>query len=129
MDLYSAGIVFYEMLRRFSTGMERAVELGALRAAKPKSGSSGAADVAGVAPEDFRAKFPQQTALVAALLAPDPNERPSASEVLSSGFLPPKGGDEALEDVLRAVELGGPCLLYTSPSPRDGLLSRMPSSA
>ena len=29
-------------------------------------------------------------------------------------------------------ETGGltkPCLLYTSPSPRDGLLSRMPSSA
>ena len=24
---------------------------------------------------------------------------------------------------------GYPCLLYTSPSPRDGLLSRMPSSA
>ena len=24
---------------------------------------------------------------------------------------------------------GRPCLLYTSPSPRDGLLSRMPSSA
>ena len=35
---------------------------------------------------------------------------------------------------LRAQELGlaeqyGDCLLYTSPSPRDGLLSRMPSSA
>ena len=26
-------------------------------------------------------------------------------------------------------ELAGNCLLYTSPSPRDGLLSRMPSSA
>ena len=26
-------------------------------------------------------------------------------------------------------EEGGTCLLYTSPSPRDGLLSRMPSSA
>ena len=25
--------------------------------------------------------------------------------------------------------LGETCLLYTSPSPRDGLLSRMPSSA
>ena len=25
--------------------------------------------------------------------------------------------------------LAKPCLLYTSPSPRDGLLSRMPSSA
>ena len=27
------------------------------------------------------------------------------------------------------VGLGQCCLLYTSPSPRDGLLSRMPSSA
>ena len=26
-------------------------------------------------------------------------------------------------------DVGLPCLLYTSPSPRDGLLSRMPSSA
>ena len=28
-----------------------------------------------------------------------------------------------------AIEALGTCLLYTSPSPRDGLLSRMPSSA
>ena len=27
------------------------------------------------------------------------------------------------------AQAGYPCLLYTSPSPRDGLLSRMPSSA
>ena len=27
------------------------------------------------------------------------------------------------------VSFNRPCLLYTSPSPRDGLLSRMPSSA
>ena len=30
---------------------------------------------------------------------------------------------------LPVAERGRPCLLYTSPSPRDGLLSRMPSSA
>ena len=29
-------------------------------------------------------------------------------------------------DIIHEVS---PCLLYTSPSPRDGLLSRMPSSA
>ena len=29
----------------------------------------------------------------------------------------------------KILETGGGCLLYTSPSPRDGLLSRMPSSA
>ena len=32
-------------------------------------------------------------------------------------------------DLVGKVEAGIPCLLYTSPSPRDGLLSRMPSSA
>ena len=35
-------------------------------------------------------------------------------------------------DGFRFYDIDGkayPCLLYTSPSPRDGLLSRMPSSA
>ena len=31
--------------------------------------------------------------------------------------------------VISAAEVTDACLLYTSPSPRDGLLSRMPSSA
>ena len=37
-------------------------------------------------------------------------------------------GVTTLGDVSRAL-LTQICLLYTSPSPRDGLLSRMPSSA
>ena len=32
-------------------------------------------------------------------------------------------------DRTRCEIIGNGCLLYTSPSPRDGLLSRMPSSA
>ena len=35
----------------------------------------------------------------------------------------------ALGNVMEAPRLVKGCLLYTSPSPRDGLLSRMPSSA
>ena len=38
---------------------------------------------------------------------------------LIAGFLEPTSGKVLLKG----------CLLYTSPSPRDGLLSRMPSSA
>ena len=36
---------------------------------------------------------------------------------------------DATEDEIRVKEPVEDCLLYTSPSPRDGLLSRMPSSA
>ena len=36
---------------------------------------------------------------------------------------------EEFQERGRALRRLKPCLLYTSPSPRDGLLSRMPSSA
>ena len=36
---------------------------------------------------------------------------------------------KSLADSVEHVTEMGTCLLYTSPSPRDGLLSRMPSSA
>ena len=36
---------------------------------------------------------------------------------------------ERLKETCGALETDNTCLLYTSPSPRDGLLSRMPSSA
>ena len=41
---------------------------------------------------------------------------------------PVTGGTEGAQRGSLTVLVGG-CLLYTSPSPRDGLLSRMPSSA
>ena len=42
---------------------------------------------------------------------------------LAVGFFTDEEGSRFAPDML------GSCLLYTSPSPRDGLLSRMPSSA
>ena len=34
-----------------------------------------------------------------------------------------------VREMVAAFDITDACLLYTSPSPRDGLLSRMPSSA
>ena len=54
---------------------------------------------------------------------------------VASGCIRTGSGElhERLQIVYRGVreviQTYGPCLLYTSPSPRDGLLSRMPSSA
>ena len=45
-------------------------------------------------------------------------------------LLPNTAGCQTAEEAIRIAFLGHEfCLLYTSPSPRDGLLSRMPSSA
>ena len=43
--------------------------------------------------------------------------------------VPVEGPQKALKGVMMELEDCAFCLLYTSPSPRDGLLSRMPSSA
>ena len=45
--------------------------------------------------------------------------------------IPCKTFDECFEKANKDSNIRAiiPCLLYTSPSPRDGLLSRMPSSA
>ena len=64
------------------------------------------------------------------------------STAVSLSLLPLSGAALAQDDVVEEVIVTGsfirrtegfqsasPCLLYTSPSPRDGLLSRMPSSA
>ena len=76
--------------------------------------------------------------------SPAPGEVPSCSQ---AGVLGPVVGVVGSAMALEALKLitgvgtpligtlgyfdalSGTCLLYTSPSPRDGLLSRMPSSA
>ena len=45
------------------------------------------------------------------------------------GLSPYVDASVALREFARWCALSVACLLYTSPSPRDGLLSRMPSSA
>ena len=53
-------------------------------------------------------------------------------DLLEKGVICASAGNHAQGVALAAQRLGAKatiCLLYTSPSPRDGLLSRMPSSA
>ena len=48
----------------------------------------------------------------------------AVEEVLAEGI-----SFKLMLDLVRVVQEDGPCLLYTSPSPRDRQKSRMPSSA
>ena len=49
--------------------------------------------------------------------------------VVTSGAIAAGLAPLGLKSRPKELELQQACLLYTSPSPRDGLLSRMPSSA
>ena len=56
-------------------------------------------------------------------------ETVQANEVLLTAQHRDDQAETLLFRLLRGAGVRGFCLLYTSPSPRDGLLSRMPSSA
>ena len=56
--------------------------------------------------------------------------KPSPTNAAQGKFLEMKAaGKDVIGLAAGEPDFPTPCLLYTSPSPRDGLLSRMPSSA
>ncbi|XP_024542885.1 eIF-2-alpha kinase GCN2 isoform X2 [Selaginella moellendorffii] len=90
VDMYSLGVILFELWHPFSTGMERYVTLNELKQQN-------------ILPSNWAAKFPHQAALVHLLVSPHPQDRPSAREVLQSELLPPRMEDEALKDILRTI--------------------------
>lgn len=90
VDLFSLGVLAFELWHPFSTAMERAVLLRDLRER-------------GAMPAEFEASQPAVARLIRWLLVPNPADRPTAREVLRSDLLPPTVGDEQLADLLRSL--------------------------
>ncbi|XP_031618624.1 eIF-2-alpha kinase GCN2 [Contarinia nasturtii] len=95
VDLYSLGIIFFEMCHRpFSTGMERVETLAALRSSK----------VIIPAMMENDNNYKQQVKVIKWLLTWDQNKRPTAEELLASDLLPPaRLEDNELQEMLRNV--------------------------
>ncbi|KAJ0803061.1 putative protein kinase PEK-GCN2 family [Helianthus annuus] len=88
-DMYSLGIVFFELWHPFSTGMERHIVLSDLK----KKGEL---------PSDWVAEFPEQAALLRRMMSSSPSDRPSANELLQHAF-PPRMESELLDNILRTM--------------------------
>ncbi|KAF2669022.1 Serine/threonine-protein kinase [Microthyrium microscopicum] len=89
VDMYSLGIIFFEMCYPLTTGMERAKVMGDIRAKGV------------VLPDDF--ETPEKSAMrdiLESLLVHQPSKRPSSYELLHSGKIPIKVKDEALQQAL-----------------------------
>ncbi|KAJ1786384.1 hypothetical protein LPJ59_005941 [Coemansia sp. RSA 2399] len=68
-DIYSLGIIFFELYYPFATAMERIAVIRDLRR--------------GVFPPQFLQMWPKEAALILRLMDADPTKRPSAKEILS----------------------------------------------
>ena len=93
------------------------VAYGKLAAAVSKAGGLGVIGSAFMSPEELRAEIQ---------LVKNETDQPFGVDIL---FAEAKGSDSASRNYTQEVKEHIDCLLYTSPSPRDGLLARMPSSA
>ncbi|KAJ3216328.1 hypothetical protein HDU67_009679 [Dinochytrium kinnereticum] len=92
VDMFSLGIVLFEMLYPFSTGMHRIKVIMDLRLPGIKF------------PTDFDFKKTGNGAqIIRELLVHSPAERPSSSELLQSKLLPPKLEQDLLSEALRTI--------------------------
>jgi eukaryotic translation initiation factor 2-alpha kinase 4 len=96
VDMYSLGIIFYEMCQPFSTATERILALQDVR--KP----------AHELPPAYQSNGEKaaQGKLVSCLISHKPSERPSSTELLRSDILPVKIEDETIRQAL--IGLGDP---------------------
>ncbi|KAG0372018.1 hypothetical protein BGX24_000851 [Mortierella sp. AD032] len=91
-DMYSLGIIFFEMCYPLSTGMERAMTLRALQ--QPEINF----------PREFPMdKMASQAQVIRALLNHNLKERPNSLELLQSDLLPPKMEDEYIQECVRTI--------------------------
>lgn len=92
VDMYSLGIIFFEMIYKLSTGMERVMVLKDLRLPNVKF------------PNEFSpAKYPVEKKIIRELLDHNPRVRPSADKLLKSGLLPVKEQDQIVKEALKSL--------------------------
>lgn len=92
VDMYSLGIIFFEMVYPIQTGMERVQIIKGLRQSPT------------VLPQGFTGKkYNVERPIVESLLDHNPNQRPSAVQILQSGKIPVPQKDEMVKEALRSL--------------------------
>jgi serine/threonine protein kinase len=89
VDIYSLGILFYEMCFPFATTMERIYVIQKLRQKEI------------IFPDNIDTqKYEKQIKLIRSMLQHDPNKRPSAKDLLRDETIPRKADEIALDELL-----------------------------
>jgi translation initiation factor 2-alpha kinase 4 len=94
VDIYSLGIMFYEMNFAFSTNMERIHVIQNLRNRDIILSAS-------TFTSEYELKYEKQLTVIKSMLNHDPNVRPSAKELLLCELIPRKADEIALDEMLQ----------------------------
>ncbi|KAK3374058.1 anticodon binding domain of tRNAs-domain-containing protein [Lasiosphaeria ovina] len=89
VDMYSLGVIFFEMSYQPMLGMQRALVLDQIRRSPP------------IPPSDFKSIDKNHVEILLSLLTHNPKERPSSQELLKSGKLPVQMESEVIR---RAID-------------------------
>ncbi|XP_039054729.1 eIF-2-alpha kinase GCN2 isoform X2 [Hibiscus syriacus] len=98
VDMYSLGVVFFELWHPFGTAMERHIVLSDVK-------------LKGELPSAWIAEFPEQASLLRCLMSQSPSDRPSAMELLQNAF-PPRMEYELLDNILRTMQTSEDTSVY-----------------
>jgi len=88
-DIYSLGIIFFELWYPFRTNYDRIEQITKLKE--------------GIVPGKFAESHPRQWKLISTMIQRNLQERPTATMILQSDLLPPRMEDDFLNDALRVV--------------------------
>jgi translation initiation factor 2-alpha kinase 4 len=91
VDMYSMGIIFFEMCYSLGTAMERDKEIRILRERKH------------ALPAEFDSQKSLEGSIIKHLINHRPSERPSCAELLRTGKVPVHIEDEAVKEALKAL--------------------------
>ncbi|KAK4142286.1 anticodon binding domain of tRNAs-domain-containing protein [Dichotomopilus funicola] len=91
VDMYSLGVMFFEMSYPPMLGMQRAMVLEQVRRDPP------------TLPEDFKPFDKNHTEILLSLLSHNPKDRPASTELLKSGRLPVEMESEAIRRAIAGV--------------------------
>jgi translation initiation factor 2-alpha kinase 4 len=89
VDMYSLGIILFEMCCVFTSGMERIKALTNLRKL--------------VFPPKFESDFAREAEIIKKLLLENPIERLSTTDLLKGSYLPPRMEEEILKEALNNI--------------------------
>ncbi|KAM7217902.1 Serine/threonine-protein kinase GCN2 [Rhypophila decipiens] len=91
VDMYSLGVIFFEMSYPPMLGMQRAMVLEQVRVSPP------------ILPKDFKPADKNHSEILLSLLTHNPKERPSSSDLLKSGKLPVQMESETIRRAIAGL--------------------------